>query len=277
MFRRGVIISLVVVAVTIILVLRSGSGDSPVLLLLAEGARRVTIAPGTPIFLEVFVSGQEDTRGPTVGSSIRPWYQLIEIRASLNARDIPVPVQEVEPPRASEVSTRSDGALDLRVDHPKAARLDGSNRVFRAAVAAGPEAVGQFVPGTVEVVAVLRTPWWQFWGWRGRTQSPPITVVVTAEPSPAENELKLAALSRFHFQTARYDRALQATQTWVAQAPVSAAAQMQLGDVHMAMGQRQAAWTAYWRAVDLARAEESEEPPTAILTRLDRLVHQGAR
>jgi predicted negative regulator of RcsB-dependent stress response len=102
-------------------------------------------------------------------------------------------------------------------------------------------------------------------------------VVVTAEPSPAENELKLASLSRFHFKTAQYDRALQAAQTWVGQAPANAAAQMQLGDVQLAMGQRQAAWTAYWRALDLARTEESEEPPTAILTRLDRLVRQRTR
>jgi hypothetical protein len=278
MYRRTVIASLVaVVAIVLVVFVRSGQGGNPVLLLLADGGRRVTIAPGTPIFLEVFVSGPEDTQGPTVGSSIRPWYRLIEIRANLGARDVPVPVQEVEPPRAREVSTRSDGAPDLREDHPKAARLDGSNRVFRAAVAAGPEAVGQFVSGALEVVAVLRTPWWQFWGWRGRTQSPPITVIVTADPSPAQNELKLASLSRFHFKTAQYDRALQAAQTWVAQAQASAAAQTQLGDVHLAMGQRQAAWTAYWRALDLARAGESEEPPTAILTRLDRLVRKGAR
>jgi hypothetical protein len=273
----AVVVLLLLAGGVAVLYQRSDRAAAPIVLLLSDGASRVTLAPGTPIFLEAFVYGAEGTHGPSIGGAATPWQRSIELRATVNGQDVPFPAREVEPARLREISPNGDDAEDFREDRPRVARLDGSNRIYRAAFAVGPDDASRITTGPVQIVALIRSPWWQFWGWRGQAQSSAITVIIDKAASPAQDARRIALSARFFLNTAQFDRALQLAEAWAKQAPASAAAQTMLGDVHAAMGQEQPARTAYLHALDLVSTAEAEEPPAAILARLDRLRRAGGR
>ena len=245
-----------------------GRQGTPVLRLLVDGAPSATVGVGSPIFLEVFLHGTRNAAGPSIGGRLRPWHRLIAIRATQNGHEIALPFLEVAPPRVRALTIANDGRPSFSDGESAGAALDGMRRVFRMELAAAPESTRQLSAGTYQLVASLQTPIWQFWGWRGRTESAPLVVTVVANEPPNR---QLAGTATFLYKTRQFDEAVRTTQEWIALDGASIRARILLGDALLGAGDRDGARTAYDTALGLANATSSNERPSAILERLDRL------
>ncbi len=226
----------------------AGEQGVPVVALLSNGATEVTVAQGTPIVLEIFVTGVRNSKGPVIGSWLKPWHELIALQATSNGQSVPLAVVTTEAPRVRELVSGSDRQPGVRGNLPRAAALDGANRVFHIEVAAAPETMEQLAPGRYEIVAVVKSPWWQVFGWRGREESPPLATVVSAKAS-ASDETHLAAIAQYFLKTGQFDDALRAARSWVVKTPQNPAAQTMAGDVLAASGDTTAArrhMSAHW-------------------------------
>jgi cytochrome c-type biogenesis protein CcmH/NrfG len=166
------------------------------------------------------------------------------------------------------MATSSDGRPTFSDGEASGAALDGMRRVFRMELAAAPDATRPLSAGSYQIVASLQTPTWQFWGWRGRVESAPLVVtVVTTETA----DRQLAGTATFLYKTRQFDEAVRAARDWSARDAASIRARILLGDALLATGDRAGARDAYEAALDLANAASSNERPTAILERLDKL------
>ncbi len=239
----------------------------PVLTLLVDGAPSATIGVGSPIFLEVFLHGTRGTAGSTVGGPLRSWDRLIAVRATQNGQDVALAWVRVASPRVRELTTASDGRPTFSDGEAYGAELDGLRRVFRMEVAVAPEST-RALAGDYQLVASLRTPIWQFWGWRGAVQSAPVTVTVVNDV-PAARQLARRAV--FHYKTAQFSEAVRLAREWSTLEPASITAWTLLGDGLLATGDRDGARNAYAEALDRAGARSGKEPSSAILRRLQRL------
>jgi hypothetical protein len=261
--------TIALIAAAVFLWLRpAGGAGTPVLTLLAGGAPSATIGAGSPIFLEVFLHGTRNATGPSIGGRLRSWHRMIGIRVTQNGREVALPFVGVAAPRVRELATSSDGRPTVSDGESARAALDGMRRVFRIEVAAPPDSTRQLSAGSYQLVASLETPIWQFWGWRGRTESAPLVVTVVAQEPPSR---QLAGNATFLYKTRQFDEAVRAAQEWAGRDAGSIRARILLGDALLATGDRDGARTAYHAALGLANATSSAERPVAILERLDRL------
>ncbi len=243
------------------------AAGTPVLRLLVDGAPSATVGAGSPIFLEVFLHGTRNAAGPSIGGRFRPWHRMIAIRAAQNGRDVSLPFVEITPPRVRERATSSDGRPTFTEGEASGAALDGMRRVFRMELAAAPESTRQLSPGPYQLIASLQTPFWQFWGWRGRVESALVVNVVTNAPPIQE----LARTAAFLYKTKQFGEAVRVARDWSTGDAASIQARIVLGDALLATGDRDGARSAYEAALDLANALPSNERPTAILDRLHNL------
>jgi Flp pilus assembly protein TadD len=122
--------------------------------------------------------------------------------------------------------------------------------------------------GTYQLVASLQTPFWQFWGWRGRAESAPLVVTVVTNETPNR---QLAGTAAFLYKTKQFGEAVRVARDWSTRDAASVRARILLGDALLATGDRDGARSAYEAALDLANALPSHERPTAILERLHNL------
>ena len=264
--------TVVVIAAVVLLWRATGAAGTPVVTLLVDGAPSGTVGVGSPIFLEVFLHGTRNAPGPSIGGRLRPWHRMIAIRAIQNGREVAVPFIEVGPPRVREMATSSEGRPTFSDGEASGAALDGLRRVFRMDLAAAPESTRQLSAGSYQLVASLQTPFWQFWGWRGRAESVPLVVNVVTNESPNR---QLAGTAAFLYKTRQFAEAVRVARDWSTRDAASIRARILLGDALLATGDREGARTAYEAALDLANAVSTKEPPTAILERLDRLRKKG--
>jgi hypothetical protein len=267
----GALVVMIALVLGLLTLRTRAGGGTPVLTLHTAGGSRTTIGAGTPLSLEIFVNGTRDAAGPSIGGWLRPWHQLIHIEASRDNQPISLPLVETSRPHVREfVLAAGDRPPTIRDGTARTAALDGLRRVYRAGLAASPEATSQLPAGTYRLTAVLRVPRWQFWGWRGRAESHPLIIeVIGTEPAPQ----RLAATARFFFETRQFEEAARAAREWGALDTESARARMILGDALFEIGQRQPAREAYENALDIANARPGKERPSPILDRLDRLRH----
>jgi hypothetical protein len=260
----GATVALIVVAV--VLWLRAtGAAGTPVLTLLVDGLPGATVGVGSPIFLEVFLHGTRNVAGPSIGGRLQPWHRMIAIRATQNGHEVVLPFVEVAPPRVRELTTASDGRPTLTDGEASSAALDGMRRVFRMELAAAPESTRQLSAGTYQLVASLKTPVWQFWGWRGRAESAPLAVTVVTNES---SNRQIARTAAFLYKTKQFGEAVRVAREWSTRDAASIRARILLGDALLETGDREGARSAYEAALDLANAVPGKEPPTAILERL---------
>jgi hypothetical protein len=241
------------------------AAGTPVLRLLVDGAPSATVGVGNPIFLEVFLHGTRTAVGPSIGGRWRPWHRMITIRAIQNGREVALPFVEVASPRVRELTTATDGRPSFSDRDVSGAALDGMRRVFRMELAAAPESTRQLSAGTYQIIASLETPFWQFWGWRGRAESAPLVVTVVANASPNR---QLAGTATFLYKTKRFGEAVRLARDWSTREAESVRARVLLGDALRETGDRAGARSAYEAALDLANALPGNERPIAILDRL---------
>jgi len=119
-----------------------------------------------------------------------------------------------------------------------------------------------------QLVASLQTPFWQFWGWRGRAESAPLVVTVASSETPSR---LLAGNAAFLYTTKQFGEAVRVAREWSTREDASIRARILLGDALLATGDRGGARMAYEAALDLANAGSSNERPTLILERLHNL------
>lgn len=243
----------------------TGTAGTPVLRLLIEGVPSATVGVGSPIFLEVFLHGTRTAPGPSIGGRFRPWHRMIAISATQNGRDVVLPFVEVAPPRVREMATAGDGRPSFSDREASGAALDGMRRVFRMELAASPDSTRQLSPGAYRLVASLQTPFWQFWGWRGRAESAALVVTVVTNEPP---DRLLAGTAAFLYKTKQFGEAVRVAREWSTRDAASIRARILLGDALRETGDRNGARDAYEVALDLANALPSNERPTAILDRL---------
>jgi Flp pilus assembly protein TadD len=93
---------------------------------------------------------------------------------------------------------------------------------------------------------------------------------VTVVTSEAPNR-QLAGSATFLYKTKQFGEALRVARDWSTRDAASVRARILLGDALLATGDRNGARSAYEAALDLANAVPSNERPTAILERLDKL------
>lgn len=255
------------IAAAVFLLFRAtGAAGTPVLTLLVDGATSATVGVGSPIFLEVFLHGTRSGAGPSIGGRLRPWHRTITVRTIQSGREVALPFVEASPARVRELTTSSDGRPSFSDSEASAAALDGMRRVFRIELAAAPESTRQLSAGSYQLVASLETPFWQFWGWRGRAESAPLVVTVVQNETPHR---QLAGTAVFLYKTQQFGEAIRVAREWSTRDAGSSRARILLGDALLATGDREGARVAYEAALDLANARSSREPPTAILERLD--------
>lgn len=252
----------------------AAAAGSPVLRLLVDGAPSATVGVSSPIFLEVFLHGTRTAPGPLIGGRLRPWHRMIAVRASQGGRLVTLPFVEVTPPRVRERTTASDGRPTFTEGEASGAALDGMRRVFRMELAAAPESTRHLGAGTYQLVASLETPFWQFWGWRGRAESAPLPMTVVTNETPGQ---RLGGSARFLYKTRQFADAVRVAQDWSTRDAASVQARLLLGDALLATGDRDGARSAYEAALGRANALPGNERPTDILERLRNLRAGTAR
>ena len=261
----GVAAALITLALLLWLSLSRTHAGTPVLTLLVDGAASATVGLGSPMFLEVFLHGTRNGTGPSIGGRLRPWHRLVAVRATQNGREVSLPFVEVASPRVRELATGTDGRPSFSDREASGAALDGMRRVFRMELAAAPESTRQLSAGSYQLIASIQTPFWQFWGWRGRVESAPIVVTMVTNAPPIQ---ELAGTAAFLYKTKQFGEAARVARDWSTREASSIPAQVVLGDALLATGDRQGARMAYEAALDLANSRSSIERPTAILDRL---------
>jgi tetratricopeptide (TPR) repeat protein len=170
----------------------------------------------------------------------------------------------------------ADGRPEMRNETSAVAHLEAGRHVHIMTEAAAPEDTVNLQPGTYRVRAVLETPFWMFWGWRGRVASAPVTIVVV-DPSKTgdrRNALETQRLMRagdFYIGVARFEEAARAAREVVKSEPNQIEAHILLGDALVGLERRQEALAAYHRA--LALVPRSYEQPTLLYERIQSVLH----
>ena len=167
-----------------------------------------------------------------------------------------------------QVVRTSGGAPSFEQHESTRANLNGTDRIFRLAVAAAPDSTRTLSVGTYQLVASLATPSWQFWGWRGLVESPLVEFTVTAADPPP---MQLAGHPTFLYRARRLPEAVRVAREWSTASPASVPAHLVLGDALLGSGDRAGARAAYDDALALAHAMPGSERPTAIHDRIDKL------
>ena len=156
------------------------------------------------------------------------------------------------------------------------AHLELAQQVYTVSTIASPQAMADVRPGAYRVRAVLETPPWILWGWRGRRVSPPVTIVVRdASKSGYKRQTletqRISLAADFYIAAARFVEAEQAVRELLAIEPRRAHAHMLLGDALVGLERQNEALAAYRRAIALL--PRSNEEPTLLLNRIREVIN----
>jgi hypothetical protein len=250
--------------------------DSLGVTLLVNHHPRVELTPGTPLYFEMSITSHPTSPATSLGSRWRPWHRLVRLEASGRA-GMPWAVASAGPPRALTLVRTADGRPEIRTTTEPSAvvHLEQGRQVYTVTEVASPEAMKDIRPGAYRVRAVLETPSWILWGWRGRKVSSPVTIVVrdaskSGEKRAALEKERLARTADFEIAAGRFGEAEQTARQLLAIEPKQAHAHILLGDALVGLKRRDEALAAYRRAMVLL--PPSYEEPTLLMDRIQRVV-----
>jgi hypothetical protein len=249
------------------------------LTVLVNHGSRVEVTPGTPLFFEVSITNSPSSGAQALGSRWRPWYRLIRLEGSGQA-GMPWRLSRAGPPRSLRVVRTPDGRPEMKTDtEPSAvARLEAGRQVYTVTEVASPEAAAGVRPGAYRVRAVLETPRWMLWGWRGRKVSQPVTIVVLDASKPGDKRdalerQRLARAADFYIGAEQFADAERTVRQLLELEPNQAEAHMLLGDSLAGLNRRDDALVAYRRALVLT--PRSYEEPRVLMDRIERQIANG--
>ncbi|HUE89217.1 MAG TPA: tetratricopeptide repeat protein [Vicinamibacterales bacterium] len=285
--RRGaIVIALLLAAVTVCawIVWRSSPATPAAslgLTLLVNHRPHLEVTPGTPLYFEVSITSSRSAGSITIGSRWRPWHRLVRLEASA-LTGMPWALTSAGPPRAMSITRSGDERPEVVVtpDPPAVAHLEAGRQVYTVTQVASPEAMANVRPGAYRIRAVLETPSWMLWGWRGRKVSQPVTIVVrdasqAGGTRAALETQRLGRVADFYIATERFADAEKTARQLLALEPDQANAHVLLGDALLGLKRREEALATYRRAMVLLRP--SYEEPSLLMDRIQRAVDAARR
>jgi len=270
------VIALVLALVAgLVLVVTSGSsGERLGVTMRANLGRSLTIAAGTPVELEVSLTSAPRAAGFDLGGRFRSWYDYVDLEQSQSDGAPPLTFVFVAASTWS-LEMGTEGAR-LVTTTSRVARLEGGRQVHTATFVIAPSATEHAVPGDYQLRAVVETPRWQFWGWRGRAVSAPVTITVKARvdgnpDGPALEAQRLRLTAKYYLSIDQPGEARKSADALVALQPTDPVPLILLGDVLVAENRRADGLDAYRRA--MALLPPSYEQPVLLQRRIDTLLN----
>jgi hypothetical protein len=249
------------------------------LTLLVNRGTRAEVTPATPLFFEVSITSARSSDAFPLGSRWRPWHRLVRLEAS--GAEMPWTLTVAGSPRSLSVVGSADARPEIvvEIEPSPVAHLEAGRQVYTVTHVASPEAMAAVRPGAYRVRAVIETPSWMLWGWRGRQVSQPVTVVVRdAKAAGTRDALEKQRLQRtadYYLGTERFAEAEKAARQLLAHEPDQAHAHVLLGDALVALKRRDEALAAYRRAMMLI--PPSYEKPTMLMDQIQTAIESPRR
>jgi hypothetical protein len=234
---------------------------------------RTEIVPGAPLVFDVTLTSSPSSAGFTVGSRWRPWHELIRLEDPHGR--LSWPLTPLGLPRSLSRARQTDGRPSVTTHSSPIARLESGRHVHVATQAAVADVTTTLRPGIYRIRAVLETPFWLRWGWRGRVTSTPVTIVVRdpatlgQRAAALENE-RLRRTAALDLALERFDAAERAARQLVERQASDVEARLLLGDALAGLNRRREALAEYQRA--LTAASSTDEEPLAIYDRMQRVI-----
>lgn len=264
---RGLVVLVATVAWIAWNVPPASAGSELGVTILVNSRARMDIVPGTPLIFEIALTGSPSSRGLDVGSRWRPWYELIHLEDARSRAPLTWTLKSAEPPRSLSVVESADGRPEITTEVASdLAHLEAGRQVHTITEAVSPDVTSHLTPGIYRVHAVLETPVWLIWGWRGRIVSGPVIVTI-ADPTTAGNQRaaleaeRLTLTSDYYLRFEQFEDAERVARELVQSAPTQANGEMLLGDALAGLNRREDALAAYRRALTLVPPSYEEPRP----------------
>jgi hypothetical protein len=244
------------------------SASRPGLTLLVNLRPHVEMTPGTPVVFEVSLGSGVSSPSVEVGSRWRPWHALVRLEETGGSGGS-WPLTRMRP-RSVHLIRGTDGRLSVMENTLAVAQLEAGRHVHTVTFGAGPDETAGIKPGTYRFRAILETPFWMFWGWRGRVESTATVVVVDpsrGDKAPALESQRLARAADFYVNAGRFADAHRVATALTVRMPKDSRSYVLLGDAAAGLDRREEALAAYYRAVALL--PRSYEQPTLIYERIN--------
>lgn len=251
-----------------------GQRAGPGLTLLVNLRPSIEVTPGTPLLFELSLGSSPSSAGLDIGSRWRPWHELMYLEAVDEEADMPYALVPAAMPRSIHLGRDRDGRPSVTDDATDIAHLEAGRHVHTVTFAAGPEETAKIKPGTHRIRGVLETPFWLFWGWRGRLVSAAVNVEVVDASAGDERGLqlegeRLVLATEYYLTAGRFADAHNAATSLMAIMPDDWRSHMLLGDTLAGLDRHQEALDAYYRA--MAFLPPSYEKPYVLMERIGRL------
>lgn len=258
-------------------VLTSAPESRPGLTLLVNMRAHIEMTPGTPLVFELSLGSSPLSPRFDVGSRWRPWHALVRIEDAVGGGSVTWPMMRVGPPRSIRMFLDTASGASVTESTSAVAHLDAGRYVHTVTLAAGPDETAEIEPGTHRLRAVLETPFWMIWGWRGRVESGVATIVVVdpsrgGEKSQELESQRLARSADFYVNAGRFADAHRLATTLTSLSPNESRSFILLGDAAAGLDRRQEALDAYQQALALRRP--SYEEPTVLYERIESVLRR---
>jgi hypothetical protein len=244
----------------------------PGLTLLVNHSTRTEITPGTPLSMQVSISNGPNDSPLRIGSRWRGWHRLIWLERVGSSEPLPWRASPEGEPRSLEIATDAEGRPGAKRRTGPVAQLDRGRFVHTVTFAAGPADTASLAPGEYRVRAVLETPFWQFWGWRGRLVSATASIAIRAgnAATPALEVQRLSSSGAYYLRHVLYADAERVADELLRVDPRRFGAHLLRGDALAGLNRKSEALDAYRRALKLV--PRSYETPDLVFQRIDALV-----
>lgn len=254
---------------------------SPVLTLLVNRAPQATVARGTPLVFDAYLSATRTGHSIRIGSGSRPWHRLIRLEQAEAGKALSWDVTEIAA-RSTRYSRNAAGRPTITPESAGVAELQALNHVHTLTLGVTPEAAALIPAGTYRVRAVVEAPFWPPWRWRGRVTSAPVTITVQeSSASPAGGlgddlqTRRLAESAAFYLRVKRFADAQRVASELLKLQPRSAHAYILLGEALEGLGHDREALQAYGYALPLL--PKTYEEPRSLLDRISILMRKTGR
>jgi len=271
-YRTTIVVALVAVIAAIGWSVWKWTGGSaptgrPILSLRVNFSRAVTIAKGTPLLFDVSLSGSGQEDAIRIGR----WDSLVRVVRAGSDDSLPWAVTIVGQPRSTRIET-APGLPRILTERTETALL-ARGRTHTIVLAAEPESMANATPGTYQITAVLEKGFWPPWGWRGRVESAPVTVVVSAGGDQFEHE-RLGLSAQFYLAARRPEDARRVATELVARNRKDPSGWLLLGEAFAALDRQRDALAAYRTA--LAMSRNKNEAPLLVRARIQEVTQKMA-
>lgn len=253
----------------------SNPASRPGLTLLVNLRPDVEMTPGTPVMFELSLGSSPSSSSFEIGSRWRSWDALVRLEEAGSGNGPSWPLTRVGASRSVHVVRDPDGRPSVTEDTSAVAHLEAGQHVHTVTFAAGPDETAGIKPGAYQFRAVLETPSWMLWGWRGRAVSGAVTILVLDPPRAGEKRQalesqRLARAADFYVNAGRFADAHRLATELTSLMPNDSRSYTLLGDAAAGLDRRQEALDSYRRALALRRP--SYEEPTWLYARIERVL-----